>query len=170
MDRRPYASGMELILGLFVLVALAGVSVRWGADSRDYVKATATWPFRSRNEICLSSIVPEAAVSIEISDERRSASKQAPIGARKRVFGENFVVVQQLNGRATDVKWWPPATNELLAFAFGGAFVAILFCVILMAKISPTPLGFIGTVIAMLLLTAVVMSAVSWWRARKLGY
>jgi hypothetical protein len=56
------------------------------------------------------------------------------------------VVVQQLNGKATDANWWPPATNELLAFAFGGAFVAILFCVILMAKISPTPLAFIGRI------------------------
>ena len=80
------------------------------------------------------------------------------------------IVVQQLNGKATDPNWWPPATNELLAFAFGGAFVAILFCVILMAKISPTPLAFIGTVIATLVLTALVMWAVSWWRARKLGY
>jgi hypothetical protein len=70
----------------------------------------------------------------------------------------------------TTAAWWPPVTNELLAFAFGGAFVAILFCVILMAKISPTPLAFIGTVIATVLLAAVVMWAVSWWRARKLGY
>jgi hypothetical protein len=75
------------------------------------------------------------------------------------------VVVQQLNGKATNANWWPPATNELLAFAFGGAFVAILFCAILMAKISPPPLAFIGTVIATLLLTAVVMWAMSSWRA-----
>lgn len=79
------------------------------------------------------------------------------------------VVVQQLHGKATNANWWPPAINELFAFAFGGAFVAILFCVILMAKISPTPLAFIGTIMATLLLTAVVMLALSWWRARKLG-
>ncbi len=50
---------MELLLGLFVLVALAGVSMRWGADSRDYVQTTAAWPFRSGSKVCRSPVVPE---------------------------------------------------------------------------------------------------------------
>jgi hypothetical protein len=35
---------------------------------------------------------------------------------------------------------------------------------------APAPVNILGTVIATLLVTAVVIWAVSWWRARKLGY
>jgi hypothetical protein len=115
----------------------------------------------------------EARGLFDTVEQRRVdlAAQNDRIDERLRHIEERFdrtatVVVQQLNGKATNANWWPPATTELIAFGVGFALATLLFCVLFTARWIPTPVHLIGAFIAALL----VALGFVWWRNREQSF
>jgi hypothetical protein len=66
---------------------------------------------------------------------------------------------------ATEAPWWP-TTTELIAFAVGLAFAALLFCVFFTARWNPTPVDLMGAFIRALL----PAFGFAWWRNREQSF